>query len=263
VLTIQFYYVMKPDDEMPCSPSIYVGCAGWSLRTDRQALFPHPGSHLQRYAARFNAVEINSSFYRAHRPATYTRWAKEVPDDFRFSVKVPKAITHIRRLDDVGQLVRQFLSEVAHLENKLGPLLVQLPPTLPFQAAVADEFFADLRHLHDGAIVCEPRHTSWFNAHAEELFLRYNIARVAADPALTPEASKPGGIRSLVYFRWHGSPIRYYSNYEYNSLSELSIKLRSLTANSASWCIFDNTADGAAIDNALSLLEILQDHSVT
>ena len=70
--------------------TIRVGCAGWSLRKEHFELFPATGSHLERYAARFNCVEINSSFYRSHRTATYSRWAEATPHDFRFAVKLPK-----------------------------------------------------------------------------------------------------------------------------------------------------------------------------
>ena len=186
----------SPLFQMTNTAGIFVGCAGWNLRKDHQALFPAGRSHLQRYASLLNAVEINSSFYRPHRPATYARWASEVPDDFRFSVKVPKEITHIRRLIDVRQQTHQFVNEVAHLEQKLGPLLVQLPPTLQFQVPIAEEFFADLRIVHSGMIVCEPRHPTWFTPQAEELLERYKIARVAADPAVVPVANKPAAYGS-------------------------------------------------------------------
>jgi len=75
-----------------------VGCAGWALTKANQAAFPAEGTHLQRYAGRLNAVEINSSFYRPHRLATYEQWAASVPATFRFAVKLPKAITHDQRL---------------------------------------------------------------------------------------------------------------------------------------------------------------------
>src|SRR5256885_13730988 len=90
-----------------CPRSIHVGCAGWSVRADHASHFPAEGSHLQRYAGRFAAVEINTSFYRPHRPATYARWAASVPSDFRFSVKVPKEITHKRRLVDTLELLER------------------------------------------------------------------------------------------------------------------------------------------------------------
>src|SRR6187455_1643415 len=107
-------------------PPIYVGVAGWPIPKPHAGLFPETGSHLQRYAARFNAVEINSSFYRPHRPATYARWAASVPPDFRFAVKVPREITHRRRLVEVDDLLERFPGEATHLGEKLGPLLVQL-----------------------------------------------------------------------------------------------------------------------------------------
>src|SRR5207245_7038537 len=105
--------------------AVYVGCAGWSIPKEHAGLFPTQGSHLERYAGRLNAVEINSSFYRPHRPATYARWAGSVPADFRFAVKVPREITHRRRLADAAEPLDAFLAAAGHLGDKLGPLLVQ------------------------------------------------------------------------------------------------------------------------------------------
>ena len=106
---------------------IRVGCAGWSIPRDHPALFPGDGPHLSRYSGRFPAVEINSSFYRPHRPATYARWASETPDGFAFSLKIPKEITHTRRLVGIDDPLARFLDESSALGPKRGPLLVQLP----------------------------------------------------------------------------------------------------------------------------------------
>ena len=116
------------------SGGVYVGCAGWSIPKEHGGRFPEEGTHLERYAACLPAVEINSSFYKPHRPATYARWAASVPDDFRFAVKVPKAATHERRLEDTGEVLDRFLEEATQLEERLGPLLVQIPPSLAFSA---------------------------------------------------------------------------------------------------------------------------------
>jgi uncharacterized protein YecE (DUF72 family) len=113
---------------------VRIGTAGWSIPKQHAAPFPSEGTHLERYGAIFNAVEINSSFYRPHRTATYERWAASVPEDFRFAVKVPKSVTHERRLKGTGDLLDQFVSEVGGLGPKLGPLLIQLPPSLAFQS---------------------------------------------------------------------------------------------------------------------------------
>src|SRR6476660_3545395 len=131
-------------------PPIYVGVAGWPIPKPHAGLFPETGSHLQRYAARFNAVEINSSFYRPHRPATYARWAASVPAGFQFAVKVPRTITHERRLVDTAPLLAAFLAECGALGPARGPLLVQLPPRLAFDAAVAEAFLALLREQYAG-----------------------------------------------------------------------------------------------------------------
>src|SRR5947209_14478083 len=107
---------------------VRVGCAGWSIPREHAGRFPAGGSHLLRYAERFPAVEINTSFYRPHLPSTYARWAADTPEGFRFSVKVPKEITHEKRLVGVDDPLDRFLDETAALGAKRGPLLVQLPP---------------------------------------------------------------------------------------------------------------------------------------
>jgi uncharacterized protein YecE (DUF72 family) len=231
---------------------IRIGTAGWSIPKEHGAAFPIEGSHLERYAAAFNAVEINSSFYRPHRPATYERWAASVPESFRFAVKVPKAITHERRLKETGDLLDRFLSEVSGLGPKLGPLLVQLPPSLTFEAGTSDVFLRELRSRVAGGIVCEPRHRSWFTPEVDALLNRQRIARVAADPAPVPGAGEPGGWPGLAYFRLHGSPRIYYSPYSEEALVAMAQQLaEGAAAGTRSWCIFDNTAAFAATHDAL------------
>ncbi|HSK80876.1 MAG TPA: DUF72 domain-containing protein [Thermoanaerobaculia bacterium] len=238
---------------------MWVGCAGWSLPRSEQERFPGAGSHLERYAARFPAVEINSSFHRPHRPATYARWSASVPPSFRFSVKVPKAITHGLRLQEAEGLLDSFLAEASPLGDKLGCLLVQLPPSLELEAAVADRFFAALRSRSPVAVACEPRHPSWFTPEADELLERLGVARVAADPARVPAAAEPGGWPGLRYYRLHGSPRIYYSAYSEEYVAVLASRLQEDAATGRPvWCIFDNTTLGAATGNALELLSRLE-----
>ena len=162
-------------------PSVYVGCAGWSLPRAHWPKFPEDGTHLQRYASQLSAVEINSSFYRSHRSQTYWRWAQSVPATFRFSVKVPKLITHVQRLQGCELLLDAFLSECTALGDALGCLLVQLPPSLDYDESVAAGFFLALRQRYAGPVVLEPRHESWLNAQA--LLVDLRIGQVAADPS--------------------------------------------------------------------------------
>ncbi|MDO9713743.1 DUF72 domain-containing protein [Paracraurococcus lichenis] len=231
-----------------------IGTAGWAIPAQHADAFPSDGSHLQRYSSVFRAVEINSSFYRPHRPNTYTRWAATVPADFRFAVKMPKEITHTRRLVQVEEPLARFLGEVTSLGPKLGPLLVQLPPSLAFGPVHAD-FFRALRDRFAGAIACEPRHRSWFTDAVDQLLADLRIARVAADPALVPRAGEPGGWLGLCYHRLHGSPRMYHSAYTREVLDALARRIAG--HDGVTWCIFDNTAEGAASHDAMRLAALL------
>ncbi|MDB5932235.1 MAG: hypothetical protein JWR60_3942 [Polaromonas sp.] len=238
--------------EAPPAPRIRLGCAGWSLPRALWPEFPAGGTHLQRYAARFNAVEINSSFYRPHQPATYARWAASVPGDFRFAVKLPKAITHQNRLLGCAPLLDDFLAQATCLGERLGCLLVQLPPSLAFDAAVARDFLRSLRERHGGGVALEPRHASWFAPAADELLQALRVGRVLADPVVHEAGRLPGGFKGLMYVRLHGSPLMYYSAYQPAVLDALVGQLRlEAQAGSDVWCIFDNTAEGAAVSDAL------------
>src|SRR4029078_10759992 len=105
------------------SRMIRIGSAGWNIPRAHKARFPLEGSQLQRYAARLNAAEINTSFYRPHAPETYARWAAAVPRDFRFAVKIPKIISHDRGLTRAREPLERFLAEVQGLGRRLGVLL--------------------------------------------------------------------------------------------------------------------------------------------
>ncbi len=137
-------------------------------------------------------------------------------------------------------------------------MLVQLPPKLAFDPPVAEAFFRGFRALFDGPLACEPRHGGWFGPEAAALLAEHRVARVAADPARVPEAAEPGGWPGLVYHRLHGSPRIYYSAYDTPYLDTLAGTLAGHAARRVpAWCIFDNTAEGAATANALYLLNHL------
>jgi uncharacterized protein YecE (DUF72 family) len=232
-----------------------IGTAGWSIARSEAEHFPAEGSALERYAAVFGGAEINSSFHRSHRASTWQRWAQSVPDGFRFSAKLPKTVTHGQKLAGCADLVSAFLEEVAPLGGKLQVLLVQLPPKLAFDAALAEGFFADLKARSAAAIACEPRHPSWFEDDADGLLARLKVARVAADPAVVPEAARPGGWRGLDYWRLHGSPAMYRSAYGPERLAPYAAAMAEAeTAGRPAWCMFDNTASSAATGDALWLL---------
>lgn len=235
-----------------------IGCAGWSIPADQRALFEPGESALERYATLFNCTEINSSFYRHHQAKTYERWAESVPRNFQFCVKAPKAVTHENRLQGCGSVLDKFIDEVDGLGSKLGGILVQLPPSLSFDARVAATFFAMVRRRTPAPIVCEPRHPSWFEPPAGLVLKRYEVSRVAADPAVTDAAALPGTSGRLRYWRWHGSPRMYYSSYGEDALKTLADHVRGQRSKRVgAWVIFDNTAHGQATANAARLQTLL------
>ena len=227
-----------------------IGTAGWSVPGKLKS----EGTHLHRYSQALTCVEVNSSFYRSHRAATWRKWNEETPEGFRFSIKAPKAITHTARLLNTQPLLNAFFEEIRPLGEKRGPIFFQLPPSLKFDSKVAEEFLATLRKLYQAEAVLEPRHSSWFNADANALLQKYKISRVAADPPQgAVEASEPAGDTDFVYYRLHGSPRLYYSSYDHDYLAALAAKLAS---QKHSWVIFDNTASASAYENALELQAI-------
>lgn len=239
------------------SADIRIGTAGWSIPRASAFRFDTTGTHLERYARVLRAVEINSSFYRPHAATTYARWRDSTPPDFRFAVKMPKTITHELRLENAREPLAAFLAQTDGLGRKRGPILVQLPPSLQFDAAVASAFLDLVRAVYDGPLVCEPRHATWFADPAEALLDRYRIARVAADPPPVPAAAVPAGWKRFVYFRLHGSPRMYWSRYDENVIASLTETLHGIQTTEDVWCVFDNTATGAATENAWELHERL------
>jgi uncharacterized protein YecE (DUF72 family) len=247
---------LKPEGQ--ASVTLRIGTAGWNVPACKSDAFPRTGSHLERYAAVLNCVEIiNSSFHRPHQRKTYERWARATPDAFRFAVKLPRSISHADDLQFQREDLTRFVGEIGGLGSKFGVLLVQFPPRLPFEKSLASKLFDALRRTVRQPIACEPRHSSWFRAEVSEWMAKRRVARVAADPERSVGAGEPGGWQGLRYFRLHGSPRIYYSSYERSFLQRLDQRLMAAPACDV-WCVFDNTALGGAMENALMLQSGLQ-----
>lgn len=237
--------------------ALRIGCAGWTISREASSAFGLEGSHLERYARVLGTVEINSSFYRPHQAKTYARWAASVPEDFRFAVKLPRTITHDAGLIGIEEPLRQFAGEAGALGDKLGCLLMQLPPKAAFDAAVAADFFGRLKASFGCMVACEARHPSWFGEEASALLEREGITRVIADPAKGQDGPHVPTTQAI-YVRLHGSPRIYYSAYAPAYIAQLA---RDMAVHAQQgrdvWVIFDNTASGAALPNALALREAL------
>ncbi len=243
--------------EIMRTSQVHVGTAGWTIPRAHAAELSAEGSHLQRYARTFTGVEINSTFYRLPRTSTLLRWAASTPEAFRFAVKAPKAITHEKKLCRCGAELSEFFASLAPLRRKLGPVLVQLPPKLAFEEGTAHEFFTTLRELHGGAVALEPRHASWFSAAVDRTLRSFEVARAMADPPAGSEAAaRPGGWSGLRYYRLHGSPKKYWSAYDEEFLRAITTQLGARDVET--WVVFDNTASGHALGNALRLQDLLR-----
>jgi uncharacterized protein YecE (DUF72 family) len=242
---------------MSRTADVRIGTAGWSIPRASAFRFDSRGTHLERYSRAFRCAEINSSFHRPHSTATYVKWRDSTPADFRFAVKMPRTITHELALQNAREPFATFLAQTDGLAEKRGPILVQLPPSLLFDASVVTRFLDVVRTVYKGPMVCEPRHATWFSPTVGSLLDAYGVSRVAADPAPVPNATAPAGWRRLAYFRLHGSPRKYWSRYDEIFIATLAATVRRISNIAEVWSVFDNTASGAAIENAWDLGEQL------
>jgi uncharacterized protein YecE (DUF72 family) len=188
---------------------------------------------------------------------TYAKWRDSTPEGFKFSVKMPRSITHDLKLSNAREPLLAFLAQTEGLAEKRGPVLMQLPPSFSFDDVIVATFLEQLRAAYDGPVVCEPRHATWFSSETTVLLNRNCISRVVADPPPAPVATGFEGRPDVAYFRLHGSPRMYWSRYGDDFITALATTARSASSVSDVWCIFDNTASGAAIENAWELNERL------
>lgn len=224
----------------------YIGTAAWNIPSVAAEAFPEEGSHLERYAKVFNAVEINSSFYKDHRRETFERWASSVPEDFRFSAKLSKRFTHEKSASFSATDLRESLDAIAGLGVKWRVLLLQYPGSLDCPVVKLEKLLDEVRRVFNEAIVIEARNTSWVADPVLKLMERYRVGLVSADPERCPY---DGVLGEIDYERLHGSPDIYKSSYP----DEVLDALAETWSAREHWIIFDNTTFGQATLNALGL----------
>ena len=216
---------------------------------------PMREAHLNATLADFVQHRIDSSLYRSHCPETWARWRDDGSDRLSLFCEIPKQWTHVQALRICADELDHFLGEAKILGEKLAILLVQLPPKLALDRNVAIAFFKAVKQRCEAAIVCEPRHLSWFTDEADEMFTNLRVARVAADPSISPVAARPGGWAGARYWRLHGSPVMYRSTYLERLDFYADQLLEDVSTSAQVWCIFDNTASSAAANDALTLID--------
>ena len=215
-----------------------------------RAHFPAEGSGLTRYASTFDFVEVNVTFYRAVREATFASWAEQTPEGFRFSVKLNRAVTHAARLSGNAKL-EQALAPMRALGDRLAALLVQLPPSLDFDPDRAEAFLVRLRAAYSGVVAWEPRLPGWDCPEAACLLAAHDVTHVLTQiPG--PQTPRPA---AGCYVRLHGTPRRYRSSYSEADLTALAAWMGHDTA--PAYVVFDNTAGPAGVANALLLQSLV------
>lgn len=231
------------------SALVRIGTSGWSYPEWRGSFYPRglaAGRWLAHYATAFDTVELNASFYRLPPPEQFAKWAAQVPDGFLFSVKASRQITHLHRLKDCGELLRHFFDAARALGGKLGPILYQLPPRMPFDPALLAAFVALLpRKLSH---VMEFRDVSWFCEETFAILREHGVALCISD---LPGSEAPTVVTAPpAYLRFHGGK-RYRDNYPPKRLEQTAAQVRTWRAEATpSFVYFNNTAAGHAIENA-------------
>jgi len=246
---------------------LFIGTSGW-VYSDWDGIFypddlPSKGK-LKYFSQYFKTAEINYSFYHLPRPSSYQNWYNQTPEDFLFSVKVSRFITHIKRLLGAKEAWKQFLDNALFLKEKLGPILFQFPPsfkTTPKNLKRLEEFLKFIRENSFSnsrkfvRYAFEFRHKSWCDEKIYKLLKKYNTAWVIADSPSYPKVEEVTA--GFVYIRMHGSQILFGSKYTDKELKDLAQKIKKwLEEGLDVYCYFNNDFHGYAIENTKELLKL-------
>lgn len=229
---------------------VWIGTSGWQYRDWRGAFYPEKLAQkgwLEHYAARFQVVEVNNAFYRLPEASTFTQWAARTPEDFVVGVKASRYLTHIKRLKDPEEPVNRFMERATHLGRKLGPVLLQLPPSLGADFAALEDTLS--RFPSDVRIAVEFRHDSWFNDKTYELLSARNAAFCLAD---SPRRTTPV-LRTADwgYVRFHEGRANPHPCYGRGALETWASRLGELWADGDDvYAFFNNDPRGCAVRDA-------------
>lgn len=241
--------------------NIHIGTSGWSYKHWKGTFYPpklKSTEWLGFFSGNFKVTEINASFYRLPLKKTVEGWLNKVPDDFLFCPKINRYITHIKRLKEPEEPLERFFDVFEPMRNKMGPVLVQLPPSLKFNYDVADNFYGVLkRHYHTYRFAIEVRNETWMTEESFTLMAKYDIAFVisqsgSAFPYAETVTSKD------VYVRLHGPAELYASSYSKQQLQAFANLFKKWHREKHTvWAFFNNDVHGYAIENGLTLTKLL------
>ncbi len=238
--------------------NLYIGCSGFYNNDWKGSLYPENAlskDFLSLYSETFNAVEINSTFYRKPTSKTLLKWYDETPDSFRFFIKIPKTITHLNRLENSKEDITAFCSHIQnHLKDKLSGFLYQLPPSFKNTPENIERIIKAIDYTFLNVI--EFRHSSWWQKEIFDLLKDL--------PLVFSGVSFPGALSedliinhpAILYYRLHGKPVLYKSEYSESFLNELARTIKN--SPQTAFIFFNNTWGTAAIKNSIYLKSILE-----
>jgi len=242
---------------------LFLGTSGWSYKEWIGPFYSKEDkSMLNAYSRVFRTVEIDSTFYRYPSKGMVMGWARYSPEGFVFTAKLPKLITHTKRLDlsqGIEQDLDNFLElmEPLSLSGKLGCVLIQLPPKFSFNPEQLEDFFKLLpSHVR---FAVEFRNLSWMKPETWQLLEKYKVAYTIVDePLLPPEVHVTS---DFAYFRWHGRGSRIWFDYEYSAeeLEPWVPKVKAVAGKVEKvFGYFNNHYRGNAVKNCLQIMEVLE-----
>jgi uncharacterized protein YecE (DUF72 family) len=227
----------------------YIGCSGFHYKEWKEVFYPKGLAQTKwfdYYSSKFDTLEINVTFYRFPQVAFLENWYRKSPDDFLFAVKVPRLITHYKKFAEVSQLLADFYQTInTGLKEKLGPVLFQLPPRLPFTEEKLQQIISSMDNSFINVV--EFRDASWWNKKVFKAFEKNKIGFCSISYPGLPEDVI--ATTESIYYRFHGIPKLYYSSYDHKTLKKVSDSIIKAKINTA-YAYFNNTASTAAIENA-------------
>jgi uncharacterized protein YecE (DUF72 family) len=240
---------------------IHIGTSGWSYKHWKGIYYPSEmkaADWLTWYAETFKATEINGSFYRLPTQETVIKWAKQVPADFVFCPKMSRYLTHMKKLRDPEEPLERFFTIFEPMKEKMGPVLIQLPPSLKFHYDLAEYFYALLKKKYRAyEFVVEIRQDTWLQQDSLTLMTKYNIGFVISQSGNQFPYSEIVTAKNI-YVRFHGPEALYASSYSEEMLQEFAGKFKNwIKEGHIVWAFFNNDVFGYAIENAKRLMQIL------
>ncbi|RLJ80007.1 DUF72 domain-containing protein [Pedobacter alluvionis] len=234
-----------------------IGCSGFYYREWKEVFYPKGLAQkdwFKYYCEHFNTIEINSIFYKMPTQKSFDKWYNESPDDFLFTIKAPRLITHYKQLNECEQLINDFYEAIqTGLKEKLGCVLFQFPPKFDYSAERLNLLIENLRPAFNNVV--EFRHTSWFD---EGVYRKLNKNKITFSGQSYPSALPDNVIQNTatVYYRFHGKPVLYKSEYEINTITDFKNQIKDGVTEV--FVYFNNTWGVGALRNAKQLQELVK-----